>query len=563
MSGDNPIAWLLQLFNLNSVPHTVLIISIVISTGLILGRISLAGLRLGISGVFFSGLIFGHFQISFDKELMLFLREFGLILFVYAIGLLVGPSFVSSFFRNGFRLNAIAVGVVILGALLTVIISIYGKIPMPVAVGLFSGATTNTPSLAAAQQALGSLPNLNRDDLSLPGLGFGVSYPFGIVGIALSMYLTKWVFKIDIGKETEHYAHDQQQEEHIPIWKDLLVDNPALNGLTLDRIANFKDTGVVITRILHKNGADVEIAGHKTPLMVGDVIRLVGESEQLAQLQLLIGPEADIDLKEIAKNLFTKRLVVTDKAAINQTIGALCLRYGVSISRLHRPDVEFTPTSNVHVHFGDELHVVGSPDGLNKIELALGNSLEELSHPQIMPIFLGITLGVLLGSIPFYMPGMPSAVKLGVAGGPLLAAILLSRIGNWGTMTWHLPKSSNMLLKDIGLVLFLACVGMQSGERFVETLLHGAGFYWMAWAMLITIIPLLLAALAARLLLKLNFLSLCGLLAGSMTYPPALPFVVKDQSTATAAAAISYATVYPLVMILRIVAAQLLVLMGN
>jgi putative transport protein len=320
---------------------------------------------------------------------------------------------------------------------------------------------------------------------------------------------------------------------------------------------------VVITRILRKDAADVEVAGPDTPLLVGDTIRLVGESEQLAQMQSLIGREADIDLKEIAKNLYAKRLVVTDKAAINQTIGALCLRYGVSISRIHRPDVEFTPASDVRIHFGDELHVVGNLDALNKIELVVGNSLEELSHPQIMPIFLGITLGVVLGSIPFYLPGMPAPVKLGLAGGPLLAAILLSHIGNWGAMSWHLPKSSNMLLKDIGLVLFLACVGMQSGERFVETLLHGAGLYWLACAMLITLLPLLLAALSARLLLKLNFLSLCGLLAGSMTYPPALPFTVKDQATATAAAAISYATVYPLVMILRIIAAQLLILLGS
>ncbi len=563
MNADNPFAWLFQLCNLNSVPHTVLMISLVISSGLILGRLSLAGLRLGISGVFFSGLIFGHFQICFDKELMLFLREFGLILFVYAIGLLVGPGFISAFFRNGLRLNALAAGVVILGALLTLVISNVGKIPMPVAVGLFSGATTNTPSLAAAQQALASMPNFRREDLSLPGLGFGVSYPFGIMGIALSMYLTKWLFKIDLGKECQMYVQIQRQAVHIPVWKDLVVENPALHGLTLERIAHFKDTGVVITRILRKDAADVEVAGHDTPLMIGDTIRLVGESEQLAHMQSLIGPEAGIDLKEIAKNLYAKRLVVTDKAAINQTIGALCVRYGVSISRIHRPDVEFTPASDARIHFGDELHVVGSPDALNKIELVVGNSLEELSQPQIMPIFLGITLGVVLGSIPFYLPGMPSPVKLGLAGGPLLAAILLSRIGNWRTMSWHLPKSSNMLLKDIGLVLFLACVGMQSGERFVETLLHGAGLYWLACAMLITLLPLLLAALSARLLLKLNFLSLCGLLAGSMTYPPALPFTVKDQATATAAAAISYATVYPLVMILRIIAAQLLILLGN
>ena len=553
------MSWFIQLFNQDSVPHAMLIISLVISTGLILGRLAYAGVQLGIAGVLFSGLIFGHFDLSINPEVMHFLREFGLILFVYAIGLQVGPSFVSSFFKYGLKLNSMAAGIVLLGALIAVGISVIGNIPMPVAVGLFSGATTNTPSLAAAQQVLGSLPNMSSETLKMPGLGYAVAYPFGIIGIILSMLLAKRVFRVNVQQEAEDFALHQQQLAQIPVWEDLVVENPNLNGLTIKQIPFFEGMGVVITRILHKGETDVDIASLNTRLMVGDTIRLVGEREQLQSLKILIGHDADINLQEMAKNLLSKRLKVTNKDTINQTIGDLCVRYGVTISRVLRPDVEFTPTSSLHVHFGDELHVVGSQDALNNIEKALGNSLEELSHPQIMPIFIGITLGVLLGSWPFYLPGIPSALKLGMAGGPLLVAIMLSRIGNWGMMSWHLPKSSNIILKDIGIVLFLACVGLHSGDEFLETLLHGDGLYWMACATLITLLPLLIMALVGRIIFKLNYLSLCGLLAGSMTDPPALAFA--NNLNPSAAVSIAYATVYPLVMILRIIAAQLIIVL--
>ena len=553
--------WFIQLFQQDSVPHAVLIISLVVSTGLVLGRVALSGIRLGIAGVLFSGLIFGHFDLTLNPEVMHFIREFGLILFVYAIGLQVGPSFVSSFFKYGLRLNGMAAGIVILGAIIAAAVSIIGDIPMPVAVGLFSGATTNTPSLAAAQQVLGSMPGMTVESLKLPGLGYAVAYPFGIIGIILSMLFVRKLFKIDINHEADEFSLHQQQHANIPVWEDLVVENPNLNGLTIENIPFFEGMGVVITRILRQGETDVEIASHDTQLKVGDTIRLVGEREKLLGLKMLVGPDAPINLQEMAINLHSKRLVVTNKAALNQSIGDLCLRYNVTISRIHRPDVEFAPTSAVHVHFGDELHVVGAQEALENIEKALGNSLEEMSHPQIMPIFIGITLGVVLGSWPFYFPGIPSALKLGMAGGPLLVAIMLSRVGNWGTMTWHLPKSSNIILKDIGIVLFLACVGLHSGDEFLETLLNGSGLYWMACASLITLLPLVIVALIGRIVFKQNYLSLCGLLAGSMTDPPALAFANNLHSSA--AVSIAYATVYPLVMIMRIIAAQLLVVLGS
>ncbi|MDD2762028.1 MAG: putative transporter [Methylomonas sp.] len=555
------MTWLIQLFNQDSAPHAILIISLVISTGLVLGRFNIAGIRLGIAGVLFSGLIFGHFDLTINPEVMHFLREFGLILFVYAIGLQVGPSFVSSFFKYGIKLNGMAAAVVISGALIAVAISVIGDIPMPVAVGLFSGATTNTPALAAAQQVLGGLPRIDAETMKMPGLGYAVAYPFGIVGIILAMLLIKRVFNIEIAAEAESFAQNQQEQAQIPVSEDLIVENPNINGLTLAQIPFFESMSVVVTRILHLGETNVNVARPDSVLGIGDTIRVVGEHEQLKRLKIVIGPQAEINLDEIAQNLRTKRLVVTNKAAINQSIGDLCLRYGVTISRVHRPDVEFTPTSAVHVQFGDEVMVVGNQDALNNIEKALGNSLEELAHPQIMPIFIGITLGVILGSLPLYLPGIPSALKLGMAGGPLLVAIMLSRIGNWGTMTWHLPKSSNIILKDIGIVLFLACVGLHSGDEFVNTLLNGDGFYWMACATLITLLPLLIVALIARLVVKLNYLSLCGLLAGSMTDPPALAYA--NSLHPSAAVSIAYATVYPMVTILRILSAQLIIVLVN
>lgn len=546
--------WLFELFiDQDSVPHALLIISLVISSGLALGRLSLFGIELGIAGVLFSGLVFGHFGNQIDAEVMVFLREFGLILFVYAIGLEVGPGFINSLLRFGIHFNALAAGVVILGGILTIIISYSADLPVAVAVGLFSGATTNTPSLAAAQQILGSLPHIDSETLKMPGLGYAVAYPFGIVGIILSMQLIKKVYKVNIKNEAEAFARVQQENAHIPVCKDLTVENVNLNQCCIADIPFIE--GVVITRILHDG--EVCIATPGSRLYVGDTVRVVGDKGPLKKLKMLIGPESAIDLQQMAKNIYLRRFMVTHKQAIGKSIGQLCLTYGVTISRIHRADVEFSPMPGVHVQFGDELHIVGNEEALAAIEKALGNSLEELNHPQIVPVFIGITLGIILGSMPIIIPGMPSAVKLGLAGGPLIVAIILSRIGNWRAMTWHLPKSSNIILKDMGIVLFLACVGLNSGDRFVDTLIHGDGFYWMSYAALITLLPLLTMAFVAQRFYRINYLSLCGLLAGSMTDPPALAFA--NSLNPSAAVSIAYATVYPLVMILRIIAAQLIV----
>jgi len=550
--------WFINLLTEESVAHTLLVISLVISVGLALGEIPFFKIKLGIAGVLFSGLAFGHFGMTIDGHIMHFLREFGLILFVYAIGLQVGPGFVNSFLQNGIRLNILAASIVMLGAVITVLISYFGGIEIPVAVGLFSGATTNTPSLAAAQEILGGMASIDDETLKHPGLGYAVAYPFGIIGIILTMLLTKYFFKVNVESASESFTQSQKESAHHPIWVDLKIENTNLDGLTIDEIHFFESMDVVVTRILHDG--QVQIVNNLTQLKMGDSIRLVGEKNKLDELKILIGHESEFNLKDISSNLlFSKRFVVTNKEAIGKTVGELRTFYGVTIPRIKRPEVELTPNGSVHIQFGDELHVVGTEESLTKIEQILGNSLETMNHPQIVPIFIGITLGVILGSWPFFIPGIPSAIKLGLAGGPLIVAILLSRVGNWGTMTWHLPKSSNIILKDIGIVLFLACVGLHSGDQFVNTLINGDGFYWMACSILITLLPLLIVAFVAKGLYKLNYLSVCGLLAGSMTDPPALAFA--NSLSSSSAVSIAYATVYPLVMILRIISAQLIILL--
>ncbi len=549
--------WIIELLTGESVAHTLLVLSLVIAIGLGLGEIPVFTVRLGIAGVLFSGLAFGHFGISIDGHIMHFMREFGLILFVYAIGLQVGPGFVNSFLQNGIRLNILAASIVILGAVLAVVISIVGGIEIPVAVGLFSGATTNTPSLAAAQDILGGMAEIDSETLKYPGLGYAVAYPFGIIGIILTMLLIKFYFKVNVENQARLFQQIQQENAQRPIWMDLKIENPNLNGLTVEKIPFFDQMDIVVTRILQEG--TVRVVTNETIFYTGDSIRLVGEKSKLEEMKILVGSVSEFNLKDISENLFSKRFLVTNKEAIDKTVGDLRTYYGVTIPRIHRPEVELTPNNSVPIHYGDEMHVVGSQEALTQIEKVLGNSLEKLNHPQIVPIFIGITLGVVLGSWPFFLPGIPSAIKLGLAGGPLIVAIILSHIGNWGAMTWHLPKSSNIIIKDIGIVLFLACVGLHSGDQFINTLVNGDGLYWMACAVIITLAPLLIVAFVAKGIYKINYLSVCGLLAGSMTDPPALAFA--NSFSSSSAVSIAYATVYPMVMILRIICAQLIILL--
>lgn len=551
--------FIIQLFTEDTVAHTVLILGLVAALGLLVGSIRIFGINLGIAGVLFAGLAFGHFGLGINEHVLEFAKEFGLILFVYTIGVQVGPGFTDSLRRQGLPLNIMAASVVLLGVLMTLVVSHFGRIDIKAAVGLYSGAVTNTPSLGAAQQALKDIPGLPDEAAKLPGLGYAIAYPFGIIGIILTMLLVRALFRVNIAHESEQIARIQRPAVPPPSNANLQVTNPNLDGLRIRDIPGLAESGVVISRILHEG--KLEVAHPETVMRLGDVLHAVGPEKKLRQLQLVVGSESDVDLKEMPSSLIIRRLVVTRRAVLGKTLEELDLvgRFGVTVTRVSRAEIEFTPTRDYRLQFGDTLLAVGEEEGINRAAAEVGNSVRRLNHPEIVPIFVGIVLGVIVGSWPVEIPGMPAPVKLGLAGGPLVVAILLSRLGRVGPLVWYMPISANFILREVGIVLFLACVGLRAGDQFVATLVNGDGLRWMAWATLITLVPLLVVALVARAIYRVNYLSLCGLLAGSMTDPPALAFATNI--TGSDAPNVSYATVYPLVMLLRVLSAQAIVLL--
>lgn len=555
--------WLNKLFTeTGSVAHAVLVLSLIAASGLAIGSIRVLGIRLGIAGVLFSGLLFGHFGqkgLGINHEVLEFCREFGLILFVYTIGVQVGPGFFAAFRRQGLPLNMLAASIVLTGAVIAVAIHYMTDLDIAAAVGLFSGATTNTPSLGAAQQALKDTADISPERIKLPGLAYAMAYPFGIIGIIVTMILVRVVFRIDPQRENEALARNDEKDASRPTRMNLQVSNPNVFGVPISRLPIVGESGVVISRILHNN--ELDVPSPETVLRQGDIILAVGPRDRLEQLKLVIGQESKVDLCEVPGNITSRRIIVTRRDALGKSVAELDLigRYGVTITRASRAEIEFTPTPNFRLQFGDTLVVVGEPDAIAKVAAELGNSLKRLNHPEIVPIFVGIALGVIVGSWPLNIAGMPAAVKLGLAGGPLVVAILLSRIGRIGPLIWYMPISANFMLRELGIILFLACVGLRSGDQFLATLLHGSGLLWMGYGVVITLIPLLIAAVVGRVILKLNYHHLCGVLAGSMTDPPALAFATGIAGSD--APSVAYSTVYPLTMILRVLCAQLIVLL--
>lgn len=546
-----------QLLITDSIAQAVLILSLVIALGLALGSIRVLGVHLGVAGVLFAGLIFGHYEITVDTEVLEFTREFGLILFVYTIGMQVGPGFFSSFKRDGLSLNLMAAFIVMMGVGMTILLSHFGNIPMAVAAGLFSGATTNTPSLAAVQQALKAIPTLTPEASKMPGLGYAVAYPFGILGIILTMILTRFIFRINPKKEEQEYDQLQAKRKVVLGAVDLKVENSNLDGLTIDQIPTLKETGVIISRVMH--GSTVQVALSNTSIHLGDILHAVGPKERLEELKVIVGNKVDVDLREVKSNITARRVIVTKHEVVGKSIAELDVtnRYGVAITRVSRAEIEFPVTAALEFNFADTLVVVGEENAIKKFASDMGDSPRQLDHPQLIPIFVGIVLGVILGSWPIHLPGIPVTLKLGLAGGPLIVAIVLSRIGRIGNLIWYMPMSANFMLREFGIALFLACVGLRSGDQIVRILWQGNGLYWMAMAALITFVPIFIIAIFARLKYKMNYMSLCGLLAGSMTDPPALAFA--NNLTTTSAPAIAYSSVYPLVMLLRVISAQVLV----
>jgi putative transport protein len=542
-----------------TVPHAVLMLSLVAGIGLYLGHFKIFGVNVGIAGVLFTGLLFAHFGASIDEHVLEFVREFGLILFVYAIGIQVGPGFFSSLRKGGLGLNVMAASVVLLGVAMTLAAHFIGKLPIHAAVGVLAGATTNTPSLGAAQQALRDVVGPASDLVKVPGLGYAVAYPFGVIGIILAMLILKRLFRVR--PEIELDAFSQSHQAHAPKLHsvNLEVVHPEVAGLPLGRMSGFPESGVVISRVMH-NGV-VGVAHASTTLAVGDVLLAVGPKERLDRLEKIVGRLSDLDLRDMDSPITSQRVVVTNKKVLGKTLEDLALpkRFGVTVTRLTRMNLEFAARNDLSLKFGDTLILVGEPDAIAEASVDLGNSPKDLNDPQIVPLLVGIAVGVFFGSIPVALPGLPAPVRLGLAGGPLVVAIALSRLGQWKNLVWSMPVSANLMIRELGIALFLACVGLKSGGKFVSTVMSGDGIAWIAWGAAITIVPLLIVGGLARLFYKINFTALCGVLAGGMTDPPALAFA--NTYLGSELPALSYATVYPLTMLLRVLSTQALVLL--
>lgn len=541
---------------------TIGLLALVAIVGLWIGQWKIRGVGLGIGGVLFGGIIVAHFTnqygIQLESHTLHFVQEFGLILFVYTIGIQVGPGFFSSLRESGLKFNGFAILIVILGALATIIIFKLTDIPLDVAIGIYSGAVTNTPALGAGQQILSELGM--KGVVGNMGISYAMAYPFGICGILLSMWLLRLFFRIKIDEEANNFAKENGREKESLHTVVLQVTNRNLDGINLTEIPGFNEEDVVCSHL--KRGEETFVPKADTEVFLNDVLHLVGQASSLKKMRLIIGDEVDVPVLTSSGEIRAERVVVTNEKVLGKKIRSLGInqKYGVVISRLNRAGVELVPSGNTTLQFGDVLHMVGRTDVLNNAISVIGNAQQKLLQVQMLPVFIGIGLGVLLGSIPFYIPGFPVALKLGLAGGPLVVALILARIGSIGKLYWFMPPSANLALREIGIVLFLAVVGLKSGGSFVDTLVNGSGVEWMGYGIFITLIPLMVVGLLARWYAKMNYLSLCGLLAGAMTDPPALAFA-NEMKEESGAAALSYATVYPLVMFLRIISPQLLAIL--
>ena len=545
---------------MSDIALTVSVLALVAVVGLWLGNIKIRGVGFGIGGVLFGGIFVGHFadQLGWvlSADMLHFIQEFGLILFVYTIGIQVGPGFFASLRVSGLRLNLFAFGIVVMGGLVTAILHKLFAIPLPVVLGIFSGAVTNTPALGAGQQILRDL-GIPADVVDQMGMSYAMAYPFGICGILLSMWLVRVLFRINVEQEAKEHESTLTNGHALIKTINIRVENPNLNNMAIQDVPILNSATIICSRL--KRDETLMVPSPDTLIQHGDLLHLVGQPADLNNARLVIGQEVDTSLSTRGTDMRVERVVVTNEKVLGKKIRDLQVkeRYDVVISRLNRAGVELVASQDASLQFGDILNLVGRPSSIDAVADMVGNAQQKLQQVQMLPVFIGVGLGVMLGSIPLYVPGFPVALKLGLAGGPLIMALILGRIGSIGKLYWFMPPSANLALRELGIVLFLAVVGLKSGGDFVDTLVNGEGMSWVGYGIFITAIPLITVGLLARMFAKMNYLTLCGMLAGSMTDPPALAFANNLHAT-SGAAALSYATVYPLVMFLRIITPQLL-----
>ena len=541
------------------VAHSVLILSLVIAFGIILAKIKIAGISLGVTWILFVGIIFGHFNLSLDEHLLHFLKEFGLILFVYSIGLQVGPGFFSAFKKGGFTLNMLAMTTIFLSVVITIILHFATGVPITTMVGILSGAVTNTPGLGAAQQANSDLNGIDAPEIAM---GYAVAYPLGVVGAILSLLALKYILNINTTKEeadAEKGLGHLQELTVRPV--TLVIKNEAINGKAIKDIRPLVNRNFVISRIrYHEGNKETELVNSGTILHLDDEILIISNPIDIEAITVFFGKQVEVEWEQVSKNLISRRILITKPELNGKTLSQLKIRnnFGANITRINRSGVDLVAAPSLQLQMGDRVTVVGSELAVGHAEKVLGNSMKRLNHPNLIPIFIGIALGCILGSIPFMFPGIPQPVKLGLAGGPLIVSILISRFGPQYKMITYTTMSANLMVREIGISLFLACVGLGAGKGFIETVVNEGGYVWIGYGAIITVIPLLITGLIGRYGCKLNYYTLIGVLSGANTNPPALAY--SNDLTSCDAPAVGYATVYPLAMFLRVLTAQLLIL---
>lgn len=547
--------WLYDLLWNNSVAHTIFIVGIVVSMGVWFGKLKIGGISLGVTWVLFIGIIVSHFGLTIEPEILHFVKEFGLILFVYSIGLQVGPGFFSSFKKDGMRLNFLAASIVLIGVGVAITFFYTTDLPISTIVGILSGAVTNTPGLGAAQEAYTQVHGSADPTIAL---GYAAAYPLGVIGIISAIVLIRILFRIKMADESIRIEKKNTQSNDFTLLS-IQITNPAISGKTVQTIQDYLDSHFVISRIQRANGK-VELCNADTILILEDVVFVATETGERDRVLALLGTEIEKDWYKDNGDLVSRRILVTQEEVNGKSLGSLQLRktYGINITRINRAGVDFLATPSVSIQMGDRVMVVGREDSIKNVEKVLGNSLKRLDHPNLGPIFIGIALGVLLGSIPFAFPGIPQPVKLGLAGGILIVSILIGRFGPSLHMPTYTTMGANLMLREVGITLFLGSVGLSSGEKFVETVFTTNGLVWIGIGFAITVIPLLIVGIFSRAILKMDYFEIMGLMAGSTTDPPALAYA--NATSNNDRSAIAYSTVYPLTMFLRVLSAQFLIL---
>jgi len=554
--------WLQDLLtNPNSIAHIVALYAFVIAAGVLLGKIKFFGISLGVTFVLFVGILAGHFGFTGNPAILSFVQDFGLILFVFCIGLQVGPSFFSSFKRGGITLNLLAVGIVFLNIAVALILyfALQGRVDIPMMVGILCGAVTNTPGLGAANEALQQL-HYQGPEIAM---GYACAYPLGVMGIILSMIIIRYICRVDVQRDSDEIQKEEEANPHMkPYTISLKVQNEALSGKTLSQVQNFLARDFVCTRIIQDGHMITPNAN--TVLRLGDRMFLVCAEDDSEAIMAFIGPKIEQDwdaTNQQDKPMVSRRILVTQPNINGKTLGELHFSsmYGVNVTRVNRSGMDLFAARQLRLQVGDRVMVVGPQDAIERVANLLGNQLRRLDHPNIVTIFVGILCGILFGSLPIAIPGMPTPVKLGLAGGPLIISILIGRFGHKVKLVTYTTMSANLMLREVGLVLFLASVGVKAGENFVQMVVEGDGVLYVGLGFLITFIPLIITGIIARWHHRVNYFTLMGLIAGSNTDPPALAYA--NQIAGNDAPAVGYSTVYPLTMFLRILTAQLLILL--